>query len=212
MVYQERIQSNQPATTTVAFRNNILLLPGLHDSPALHWQSHWQNLFGFSRVAFDDWNSPTLHGWIRSLEEAVRLVPQQAVIVGHSLGCLAAVWWARSSLLVRKVAGALLVGRLTLTSWIALRCCATSGRYLTRHCLFLQCSQPVETDPYADFESSERMARSWASHLIDCGDAGHINADSGLGCWTEGLHLLLGLIEGKDGSAAVRNWLLSSAV
>src|SRR5688572_16445096 len=109
MAYQERIQSNQLATTIVGSSTNVLLLPGLHDSPALHWQTQWQNLFGFSRVAFDDWNSPTLHGWTGSLEEAVRQAPQQVVLVGHSLGSLAAVWWARSSLLARKVAGALLV-------------------------------------------------------------------------------------------------------
>jgi hypothetical protein len=34
------------------------------------------------------------------------------------------------------------------------------------------------------------MAADWGAELVDLGEAGHINADSGLGDWAQGLELL----------------------
>jgi len=41
-------------------------------------------------------------------------------------------------------------------------------------------------DPYCTFERAQAMASAWGSRFIDLGDAGHINADSGLGDWPQG--------------------------
>ena len=211
MVFFERIESDQLATDAGGAGTNVLILPGLYDSPALHWQSRWQQLFGYSRVAFGDWESPTLHGWTRKLEEAVDAGPDRLLIVGHSLGSLAAVWWARSSLLTRKVAGAMLVAPPDVDR----EDCATQLRDFRptpeRQLPFPSVLVASRNDRYASFEASERMARAWGSRLVDCGKAGHINAESGLGCWTEGLSLLLGLMDRDDGSA-IRNWLLAGPV
>jgi predicted alpha/beta hydrolase family esterase len=210
MVYFERIESVQLAADTSGTGTNVLILPGLYDSPALHWQSRWQQLFGYSRVAFGEWESPTLHGWTKRLEDAVAAGPDRLLLVGHSLGSLAAVWWARSSHLVRRVSGALLVAPPDVDR----EDCATALRDFRptpeRMLPFPSVLVASRNDKYASFEASERMARVWGSRLVDCGKAGHINADSGLGCWTEGLSLLLGLMD-RDGEP-VRNWLLAGPV
>jgi predicted alpha/beta hydrolase family esterase len=39
------------------------------------------------------------------------------------------------------------------------------------------------------------MASAWGSDFIDCGAAGHLNADSGLGNWPQGQALLNELLK-----------------
>ena len=45
-------------------------------------------------------------------------------------------------------------------------------------------------DPYCSFERAQGFAQSWGSTFVDYGQRGHINAESGLGDWPEGLELL----------------------
>jgi predicted alpha/beta hydrolase family esterase len=46
------------------------------------------------------------------------------------------------------------------------------------------------TDPYIDFARGAHFAAAWGSRLVDAGDAGHVNADSGHGHWPEGRAIL----------------------
>jgi predicted alpha/beta hydrolase family esterase len=45
-------------------------------------------------------------------------------------------------------------------------------------------------DEYAAIERSHAFAQAWGSKLVEIGDAGHINADTGYGPWPEGEQLL----------------------
>lgn len=45
-------------------------------------------------------------------------------------------------------------------------------------------------DDYMTLERSRILARTWGSQFADAGEAGHINADSGLGDWRFGQFLL----------------------
>jgi predicted alpha/beta hydrolase family esterase len=45
-------------------------------------------------------------------------------------------------------------------------------------------------DPYASFDTASGLAEAWGSQLVDVGRAGHINAESGLGIWEQGVALL----------------------
>jgi predicted alpha/beta hydrolase family esterase len=49
-------------------------------------------------------------------------------------------------------------------------------------------------DPYGSFAFAQACARAWGSELADVGNAGHINAASGLGDWTAGRLLLASLL------------------
>src|SRR5690606_15002243 len=45
-------------------------------------------------------------------------------------------------------------------------------------------------DPYMSIERARRCARHWHAEFVDLGFVGHINADSGLGAFVDGLSLL----------------------
>ena len=46
----------------------------------------------------------------------------------------------------------------------------------------------------------------WGSPLIDAGAIGHINADSGIGEWSEGVRLLTSLMPVEDADAPLWDW------
>ena len=45
-------------------------------------------------------------------------------------------------------------------------------------------------DSWGSLGHSERLATFWGSKFVDAGEAGHINADSGLGAWEDGRRYL----------------------
>ncbi len=51
------------------------------------------------------------------------------------------------------------------------------------------------TDPWARYEESATLAADWGSDLIDAGEAGRLDAESGHGPWPEGLLRLAGLFK-----------------
>ena len=47
------------------------------------------------------------------------------------------------------------------------------------------CLIASRTDPWLDFATAQCWAQRWQSHLIDLGDAGHINVAAGFGAWPD---------------------------
>jgi predicted alpha/beta hydrolase family esterase len=45
-------------------------------------------------------------------------------------------------------------------------------------------------DPYCSLERAGMLASAWGASLVVAGPRGHLNAESGLGDWPEGLALL----------------------
>jgi len=56
-------------------------------------------------------------------------------------------------------------------------------------------------DPWMAAPRAELWARRWGSRFIDGGALGHINAESGLGDWPEGLEILYFLAEKAQNDA-----------
>jgi predicted alpha/beta hydrolase family esterase len=54
------------------------------------------------------------------------------------------------------------------------------------------------SDPWLPWTSAQQWAQRWQLALIDAGDAGHINAESGHGFWREGWHLFQQLRSGEQ--------------
>jgi hypothetical protein len=50
-------------------------------------------------------------------------------------------------------------------------------------------------DPYLPTDSARELASVWGSSLVEIGEAGHINGESGLGDWPDGKRLLRRLME-----------------
>lgn len=169
---------------------NVLVLPGWEGSGPKHWQSLWEQRHGYRRVEQHDWMQPLRGDWIARLEDVVLGCDEPAVLVAHSLGCILVAAWASVSRNTQRVKGALLVAP------------GDTEREEIRGALRTWAPIPLDTlpfpsvlvashdDPYCRYERARLFATAWGSRLVDHGDSGHINADSGLGSWPEG-HLLL---------------------
>lgn len=177
-----------------------LIVPGLSSSGPDHWQSRWEReRSDCHRANLGNWDDPTLIGWIAGVSRAVERAEGCPVIVAHSLGCLAVAWWASiAGDLAAKVTGALLVAppdperdgaddRLQ-------RFAPTPRRAMP----FPTIVAASRNDPYASFQRSREMAAGWSARLHDAGEAGHINAASGLDSWEEGQSLVAELIAGAS--------------
>ncbi len=172
---------------------DILLLPGWLNSGPQHWQSLWQFEHGHVRVEQHDWQRPLRGDWVARLEEVLLQCRRPALLVAHSLGCQLVAAWAAHSRNTHRVHGALLVApgdperenlRPVQPSWSPL---------VLRPLPFASTLVASRNDPYCSLERAQMFARAWGSRLVDLGTAGHINADSGLGDWPQGLALLQAL-------------------
>jgi predicted alpha/beta hydrolase family esterase len=150
-----------------------------------------------TRVELGCWSAPIRNVWISRLDQAVLTTQAPIIIVAHSLGCFATVWWAALSTqdATAKVKAAILVAPPDVTKE-------------NPHPLLQRFAPEPETplpfpallvashnDRFATFERQRAMAARWNCRLIDAGHLGHINAESGLGNWPEGQALLDSLIE-----------------
>jgi hypothetical protein len=145
-----------------------------------------------------DWANPIRSHWIERLDRELRSTKQLVLLAAHSLGCLAVAWWAaeRWSIAFQDiVAGALLVAPPDTERCDAADRIRTFSPAPRAPLPFATMLVANRDDPSAWFATSARMAEMWGSELVDAGDAGHINAASGLGYWPEGLRLLGSLAE-----------------
>jgi len=172
---------------------NVLILPGWQNSSPGHWQSRWVALHGWRRVDQHDWMRPRRGDWIARLEDVVLGCEGgdgSVVLVAHSLGCLLTAAWAQVSRSTARVRAALLVApgdaerdelRPVLPSWSPI---------VRQRLPFPAILVGSRNDPYCRFERAEGLARDWGARFADLGERGHINAESGLGDWPEGLDMM----------------------
>lgn len=177
---------------------NVLILPGWQNSGPGHWQSRWEALHGFRRVDQHDWMTPRRGDWIARLEDVILGSDGPVVLVAHSLGCILTAAWAQVSRSTTRVQGALLVApgdperdelRGVLPSWAPI---------VRDRLPFPSLLLGSHDDPYCSLAKAQSLADAWGSRFIDCGPCGHINAESGLGDWPDGLALLRELTDPKD--------------
>ncbi|MGD9835424.1 MAG: RBBP9/YdeN family alpha/beta hydrolase [Piscinibacter sp.] len=169
---------------------SVLLLPGWLNSGPEHWQSRWEALHGHRRVEQDDWEWPRRGDWMARLDEVLLELPEPALLVAHSLGCQLVAAWAAHTRHAPRVAGALLVAPPdterddmppNLFNW----------RPIVRERLpFPSLAVVSSDDPYCALPRAQAMAADWAAGLVEIGARGHINGESGLADWPEGLALL----------------------
>lgn len=165
----------------------VLLLPGWMNSGPSHWQSRWEALHGFERVEQADWLWPRRGDWMARLDEVLLASEQVAVLAAHSLGCQLVAAWALHSRHTARVQGALLVAppdveRSDFPPQLA------PWRPIVRARLpFAAQVIYSEDDPYGSTERSLGMAADWGAQAHSAGAAGHLNGDSGLDDWPEGL-------------------------
>ena len=188
----------------------ILTVPGLDGSGPEHWQTHWErSLPRCERVQMGDWAFPDRAKWVRKLDQEIRIAPGSVILAAHSLGCLTVAWWAKErwSLGYRdRVVGALLVAPPDVERPGALDRIKGFSPAPREPLPFASLLVASRDDPFCRFETSERVASMWGSHFIDAGELGHINANSAIGEWEDGLRLLASLAPPVESGEHLWDW------
>jgi predicted alpha/beta hydrolase family esterase len=166
----------------------VLVVPGLHGSGAAHWQTRWEQLHpAFERVEQDDWSTPDLPRWSQRMARVLEQSNKPVLIVAHSFGCLTTMQSA--SLGQFNLAGALLVAP------------ADPDKFAVADVLRdarLPCPSIVigsSNDPWMASHRAAYWADRWGCGFLNAGALGHINAESQLGDWEQGLQQFKHLLE-----------------
>jgi predicted alpha/beta hydrolase family esterase len=167
----------------------VLIVPGLYGSGPDHWQSQWEKQHRqFSRVHQKNWDTPSCHDWVTSLDAAIRSENDNVILVGHSLGSITIVHWAHQ--FGREIVGALLVAPSDTeaatfpegtTGFAPIPTCR-----LSFPSIFIASTE----DPYISFERVTELSSAWGSDLVTLGAHGHISTADGFGPWPEGIQYI----------------------
>jgi predicted alpha/beta hydrolase family esterase len=153
---------------------DVLTLSGLWNSGPTHWQTHLEHKHPkFVRVPHRDYNNPVRDEWVAELDAAIAAAEGPPILVAQ----------------LRR-AGALLVAPSDVEA----------SSYPVEPNGFAPI--PLEplpfpsivvasaNDPYVGIERARQFAKAWGSKLVEIGDAGHINGESGYGDWPQCEELL----------------------
>jgi predicted alpha/beta hydrolase family esterase len=173
---------NDPSLPRTAVHAPIrtLIVPGLNNSEADHWQSCWQNLYpNFERVEQAHWDVPDLQAWSEQLQRVLCSDPRPTLIVAHSFGCLTTVH--RAHIGAPNVIGALLVAPAEPKKF------GVDDVLHDAHLDFPSIVIGSTDDPWMSFDRAIYWTKQWGSEFVNAGALGHINAESDLGYWKFGL-------------------------
>lgn len=176
-----------------AVHPTVLTVPGLDGSGPSHWQTLWERSRPDTvRADLGMWHAPHRNSWVTRLDQAIRSAQAPVILAAHSLGCIAVAWWAALSPQPYgwPVAGALLVAPADVDRADAPTVLRGFAPIPKLPLPFPSIVVASTDDPWIDANRAHSMAMDWGSHFVDLGDAGHINATSGLGAWYEGQELL----------------------
>jgi uncharacterized protein len=174
---------------TVDTTPTILMVPGLRDHVAEHWQTLLERkLPKAASVPPLEHDKLGCAARVAALDAALAKIEGPVILVAHSAGVMITVQWAQRHR--RKIHGALLAAPADLET--PLPAGYPDWEVLARNGWHPVPRQPLafpsivcasRNDPLASFERVSAMASDWGSRLVDLGDVGHLNPASGFGNW-----------------------------
>jgi predicted alpha/beta hydrolase family esterase len=184
--------------------STTLIVPGLHSSGPDHWQTWFeQHTPGSVRVIQRDWKDANLPDWASRVRREISRNPGRIFIAAHSFGALAAVQAANDH--SDRIAGAMLVAPADPEKF-------EIEDHLPAAALTFRTVIVASTnDPWIRLERAAHLADLWGANLINLGDAGHINAESGFGPWPEGLAILERLRRSEEHAATNQHDVFATA-
>lgn len=177
----------------------ILIVPGLRDHVADHWQTlleaRLEKVYSVPPLTEDKLNCQAR---VEAIQQVLARIDGPVILVAHSAGVLMTVHWAARYR--HQIKGALLVTPPDLeASWpahypspAALQAGGWSPLPRTR-LPFPSLVCMSHNDPLASVAAVSAMAADWGSELVDLGAVGHLNPASGFGPWPQAEALLLRL-------------------
>jgi predicted alpha/beta hydrolase family esterase len=167
----------------------LLIVPGLRDHVADHWQTHLHNAHPSARtVAPLEHDKLSRDARVAALDEALSRIEGPVILVAHSAGVMITVHWAQQH--QRPIQGALLatpadmespfpagypgVNELRAHGWLP----------IPRTPLpFPSIVAASDNDPLGALERITGLARDWGSQVEHLGPVGHLNPAAGFGPW-----------------------------
>ena len=174
---------------------NVLTLPGWKGSGANHWQTLWEQRFGFVRVEQHNWMRPLRGDWVARLEEVLLEQEQPCILVAHSLGCMLVASWAAYSRNTHKVQAALLVAPADTESSLLQGTIHGWSGIQVQKLPFKSHVIASANDPFCTLSKAQGFAQRWGAEFTEFGLLGHINAESELNDWPQGYEILMQLIQ-----------------
>ncbi|WP_306257679.1 alpha/beta hydrolase [Pararhizobium sp. IMCC21322] len=170
---------------------DILILPGLGGGTENHWYRRWNSKLKTARIVDqENWLAPDRDAWTNNIVAAAKSADRPVFMIAHSLGA-AALTHAAPHLSDANVVGAMLVAMPDLTTVQEL--IPETDGFLpasTAPLSFPSLMVASRNDFYCSYQRAEETALDLGSLLIDAGEQGHINDESGHGPWPEGLMAL----------------------
>jgi len=185
---------------TLNTATTVLIVPGLRDHVADHWQTLLQaRLPKAASVPPLEYDKLSCAARVAALDEAIAKIDGPIVLVAHSAGVMITVHWAQRH--TRPIEAALLATPADLER-------PMPAGYPTLDVLDAHGWLPVprkplpyrsivgasRNDPLAAFDRAAQMAADWGSRLIDLGEVGHLNPAAGYGEWPQAEALIQELL------------------
>jgi predicted alpha/beta hydrolase family esterase len=177
----------------------IVIVPGLRDHVAEHWQTLLEAKLTRTRkvVSVPPLREDGLNcaARVEAIEQTVKTVNEPIIFVAHSGGVIMLVHWAKKYR--HTVRGALLAVppdfETPLPAGYPTLATLQSHGWLPVPSFRLPFASLVAAstnDPLASYASVEAMANQWGSTLVNLGAVGHLNPASGFGEWVQAEQLL----------------------
>lgn len=171
----------------------VLIVPGLRDHVAEHWQTllaarlaRVREVPPMGRMNLD------CAARVAAIEREARAIAGEVIVVAHSGGCIAVAHWARHT--SRAVRGALLavppdferpmpegyptLAQLSAAGWLPVPRAPLPFRSIVA---------TSANDPLGELGRIEALAADWGAERAHLGRVGHLNPASGFGEWPEAL-------------------------
>ncbi|MGH3350477.1 MAG: RBBP9/YdeN family alpha/beta hydrolase [Nocardioides sp.] len=174
---------------TSADSPTIVIVPGLRDHVAEHWQTLYADRLDTARIVPPlEHDVLSLAARVAALDEVLHAIDGPVVLVAHSAGCLITVHWAQTG--TRPVRAALLAAppdfEVPLPDGYPAQAELHANGWAPvprRRLPFPTTVAASRNDPLARFRRVAGMAETWGSRLVDLGEVGHLNPASGYGAW-----------------------------
>ncbi len=169
----------------------VLIIPGLRDHVADHWQTLLQaRLMNVHSVPALETDKLNCEKRVTAIQAQLEKIQGPVIIVAHSAGVLMTLHWAAKY--QHDIQGALLVTPPDLTqNWPENYPSADTLRkegwapLPNQKLPFPSIVVASSNDHLARYTAVEEMAKNWGSQLVNLGDVGHMNPAAGFGLWTQ---------------------------
>ena len=165
----------------------VVIVPGLRNSDEHHWQTQWQaRLPGSQRIHVDNWDVPDLAAWRAGIIAVLDKLQTPAVLIAHSFGTLASASIAAE--FPEKIAAIFLVAPADPDKF-------GIANQLPQDFLPVEAKVIASSDdPWMTEKKAAYWSLLWGADYLRIKNVGHINSDSHLGLWQEGLTQLHQLV------------------